>query len=138
MEIDIEQVNKELAAKGVTLDEWFDTRFAQKMAEREAGKVPKLSMLVSKGNLDRRRPGLVRECVLYLLWSQSAQEGDLSKGHGAGQYSHADEHAVRPDLVPRHRLEYSLPDSDQYPRFRKSHHYADEDDPEAERGGTDY
>ena len=35
-----------------TLDEWFDTRFKQKMLEREKAKIPTLSIMVTKGTLD--------------------------------------------------------------------------------------
>jgi peroxiredoxin family protein len=35
-----------------TLEEWFDDRFEQKMAEREEAKTTMLSMLITKGTLD--------------------------------------------------------------------------------------
>ena len=39
---------KLLSSQGAALDEWFDRRFAQKMAEYQAGKTSRLSMLSSK------------------------------------------------------------------------------------------
>jgi len=49
---DIESAAAELEKKGMTLDEWFDSRFAEKMKEYQSNKVPKLSIKVTKGNLD--------------------------------------------------------------------------------------
>jgi peroxiredoxin family protein len=38
--------------EGKTLDEWFDARFDERMAQREASRQKMLSMLVTKGTLD--------------------------------------------------------------------------------------
>lgn len=50
---------EEIRVSGMSLDEWFDARFQEKMAEREAEKVPMLSMLVSKGTLDWAYPPFI-------------------------------------------------------------------------------
>jgi peroxiredoxin family protein len=44
---------------GKSLDEWFNARLEEKMAEREAEKTPMLSMLVSKGTLDWAYPPFI-------------------------------------------------------------------------------
>ena len=44
---------------GKSTDEWFNARFEEKMAEREAEKTPMLSMLVSKGTLDWAYPPFI-------------------------------------------------------------------------------
>lgn len=49
---DIESAVAEVEKMGMTLDEWFDSRFAEKMKEYQSNKVPKLSIKVRKGNLD--------------------------------------------------------------------------------------
>ena len=41
------------------LDEWFDRRFAEKMAEREAATTPSLAVMVTKGTLDWAYPPLI-------------------------------------------------------------------------------
>jgi peroxiredoxin family protein len=48
-----------LQVDGKSLDEWFDARFEEKMAELEAEKTPMLSMLVSKGTLDWAYPPFI-------------------------------------------------------------------------------
>lgn len=40
-------------------DEWFDKRFAEKLAEYQSNKTPKLSVLVSKGTLDWAYPPFI-------------------------------------------------------------------------------
>ena len=51
MTIDLDSAKASLP-QGMTLEEWFDKQFAEKMAEYQANKTPKLSILVSKGTLD--------------------------------------------------------------------------------------
>ncbi len=51
MAIDLESAKLTLE-RGMTPEEWFDQQFAKKMAEYQASKTPRLSMLVSKGTLD--------------------------------------------------------------------------------------
>lgn len=41
-----------IRVEGKTLDEWFDARFEERMAQREANRQKMLSMLVTKGTLD--------------------------------------------------------------------------------------
>jgi peroxiredoxin family protein len=41
-----------IRVEGKTLDEWFDARFDERMAQREASRQKMLSMLVTKGTLD--------------------------------------------------------------------------------------
>lgn len=48
-----------IQVNGKSLEEWFDARFEEKMAEREAEKTPMLSMLVSKGTLDWAYPPFI-------------------------------------------------------------------------------
>lgn len=40
-------------------DRWFDTRFDEKMAEREANHVPSMSIIVTKGTLDWAYPPFI-------------------------------------------------------------------------------
>jgi peroxiredoxin family protein len=49
---EIYNVAESLQIEGKSLNEWFDARFENKMAEREAKRIRKLSMLVTKGTLD--------------------------------------------------------------------------------------
>ncbi len=51
MTIDLDSAKSSLP-QDTTLEEWFDQQFAKKMAEYQANKTPKLSILVSKGTLD--------------------------------------------------------------------------------------
>lgn len=51
MAIDLDSAKSSLE-RGMTPEEWFDKQFAKKMAEFQASKTPRLSMLVSKGTLD--------------------------------------------------------------------------------------
>ncbi len=51
MAIDLDSANSSLG-RGMTPEEWFDKQFARKMAEFQASKTPRLSILVSKGTLD--------------------------------------------------------------------------------------
>lgn len=51
MAIDLDTAKYSLE-RGMTPEEWFDQQFAKKMAEHQASKTPRLSMLVSKGTLD--------------------------------------------------------------------------------------
>jgi len=41
------------------LDEWFDRRFEEKMAEREANKTPSLAIIATKGTLDMAYPPFI-------------------------------------------------------------------------------
>ncbi len=41
-----------IRVEGKTLDEWFNARFDECMAQREANRQKMLSMLVTKGTLD--------------------------------------------------------------------------------------
>jgi peroxiredoxin family protein len=41
------------------LDAWFDKRFEQKMAEREAAKTPALTIIATKGTLDMAYPPFI-------------------------------------------------------------------------------
>jgi len=41
------------------LNEWFDKRFAESMAELEAGKTPRISIMVTKGTLDWAYPPFI-------------------------------------------------------------------------------
>lgn len=59
MNIDMESEKLELEKSGMTLDEWFDEKFAQKMAEYNANRKRKLSILVTKGNLDWAYPPFI-------------------------------------------------------------------------------
>ena len=57
---------------GKSLDEWFEARFEEKMAEREAEKTPLLSMLVSKGTLDWAYPPFILASTAAALgWNVS-------------------------------------------------------------------
>lgn len=72
MATDLNTAQQALAANGMTLDEWFDQRFASKMAEHQAGKVPRLSVLVTKGNLDWAYPAfIIGSTAAALGWSVS-------------------------------------------------------------------
>lgn len=51
MAIDLDRAKSSLE-RGMTPEEWFDQQFTKKMAEYQASKTPRLSMLVSKGTLD--------------------------------------------------------------------------------------
>lgn len=51
MAIDLDSAQFSLE-RGMTPEEWFDKQFARKMAENQASKTPRLSILVSKGTLD--------------------------------------------------------------------------------------
>lgn len=50
--LEIPDLPESLQSEGSRLNQWFDARFEQKMAEREAKRVRMLSMLVTKGTLD--------------------------------------------------------------------------------------
>ena len=41
------------------LNSWFDARFTQSMADQEAGKTPRLSIMVTKGTLDWAYPSFI-------------------------------------------------------------------------------
>jgi len=41
------------------IDAWFDRRFEQKMAEREAAKVPSMTIIATKGTLDMAYPPFI-------------------------------------------------------------------------------
>ncbi|MBS0330194.1 MAG: DsrE/DsrF/DrsH-like family protein, partial [Proteobacteria bacterium] len=41
------------------LDQWFDQRFEEKMAEREAAHVPSLSIIATKGTMDWAYPPFI-------------------------------------------------------------------------------
>lgn len=41
------------------LNRWFDARFKQSMADQEAGKTPRLSIMVTKGTLDWAYPSFI-------------------------------------------------------------------------------
>jgi peroxiredoxin family protein len=41
------------------LDAWFDRRFAQKMAEREASRIPRMTIIATKGTLDMAYPPFI-------------------------------------------------------------------------------
>lgn len=56
MSVDNESVEAELEKRDMSLDEWFDSRFAEKMLEYESSKVPALSIMVTKGDLDWAYP----------------------------------------------------------------------------------
>ena len=57
---------------GMTPDEWFNTRFDEKIAEREQNKTPMLSMLVSKGTLDGAYPPyIIASTAAALGWKVS-------------------------------------------------------------------
>ncbi|MDA9983461.1 DsrE/DsrF/DrsH-like family protein, partial [Gammaproteobacteria bacterium] len=57
---------------GKSLDEWFNARFEEKMAERAAEKTPLLSMLVSKGTLDWAYPPFILASTAAALgWNVS-------------------------------------------------------------------
>jgi peroxiredoxin family protein len=57
---------------GKSLDEWFEARFEEKMAERAAEKTPLLSMLVSKGTLDWAYPPFILASTAAALgWNVS-------------------------------------------------------------------
>lgn len=50
---------EEIRVNGMSLDEWFDVRFQERMTQREAEKTSMLSMLVSKGTLDWAYPPFI-------------------------------------------------------------------------------
>jgi len=57
---------------GKSLDEWFDARFEQKLAEHESNKTPMLSMLVSRGTLDGAYPPfIIASTAAALGWKVS-------------------------------------------------------------------
>ena len=41
------------------LDHWFDRRFEQKMAEREASHTPSMTIIATKGTLDQAYPPFI-------------------------------------------------------------------------------
>lgn len=47
------------ATPGDDLDRWFDQRFEQKMAEREAAKTPAMTIIATKGTLDMAYPPFI-------------------------------------------------------------------------------
>jgi peroxiredoxin family protein len=49
---EIQELGESFQVEGKGLNDWFDARFDQKMAEREATKTAMLSILVTKGTLD--------------------------------------------------------------------------------------
>jgi peroxiredoxin family protein len=59
MATDLDVAEATLATPSKALDEWFDTRFAQKMAEYNEQKIPTVSILVSKGSLDWAYPPFI-------------------------------------------------------------------------------
>jgi len=59
MTSDLEDAKATLASQNTTLDEWFDQRFEQKLADYQANKTPRLSILVSKGTLDWAYPPFI-------------------------------------------------------------------------------
>ncbi len=61
-----------IQVNGKSLEEWFDARFEEKMAERAAEKTPMLSMLVSKGTLDWAYPPFILASTAAALgWNVS-------------------------------------------------------------------
>ncbi len=42
-----------------SFNDWFDQRFAEKMAEREAGKTPAMTIIATKGTLDMAYPPFI-------------------------------------------------------------------------------
>ena len=48
-----------LAGSADALNAWFDQRFAEKLAEHEAGGIPELSIMVTKGTLDWAYPTFI-------------------------------------------------------------------------------
>ncbi len=71
MAIDLDSAKSSLA-QGTTLEEWFDEQFAKKMAEYQANKKPKLSILVSKGTLDWAYPTfIISSTAAALDWDVS-------------------------------------------------------------------
>ena len=67
------------------LDNWFDQRFAEKMAEREAAHIPSMTIIATKGTLDMAYPPLYTRLQLlaalgwdvsiffYLLWTEPVE-----------------------------------------------------------------
>ena len=41
------------------LDQWFDQRFEEKMAEREASHTPSMTIIATKGTLDQAYPPFI-------------------------------------------------------------------------------
>lgn len=63
---------EDIQVNGKSLEEWFDARFEEKMAERAAEKTPMLSMLVSKGTLDWAYPPFILASTAAALgWNVS-------------------------------------------------------------------
>ncbi len=55
-----------------TLDQWFDQRFAEKIAEYESSKTPELSIMVTKGTLDWAYPTfIIASTAAALGWKVS-------------------------------------------------------------------
>mgnify|MGYP000013519800 FL=1 len=52
-----EQVSQSVSIEQV--DQWFDDRFAQKMAEREVQHIPKMTIIATKGTLDMAYPPFI-------------------------------------------------------------------------------
>ena len=42
-----------------SLDDWFDRKFEQKMAERDAAKTPSMTIIATKGTLDMAYPPFI-------------------------------------------------------------------------------
>ena len=45
--------------RGMDLDSWFDQRFEEKMAEREASHIPSMTIIATKGTLDQAYPPFI-------------------------------------------------------------------------------
>jgi peroxiredoxin family protein len=55
-----------------TFDEWFDERFAHKMAEREANHIPSMTIIATKGTLDMAYPPFILASTAAALgWNVS-------------------------------------------------------------------
>ncbi len=59
MPSDVDTAIGALTEQGSSLDEWFDARFAEKMEEYNSAKIPSLSIMVTKGNLDWAYPAFI-------------------------------------------------------------------------------
>lgn len=59
-------------ASPAALNEWFDQRFAERMAEFEVGRTPRLSIMVTKGTLDWAYPPFI------IASTASAMDWDVS------------------------------------------------------------
>ncbi len=86
MAIDLECAKSSLP-QGATLEDWFDEQFDRKIAAYKTNKTPKLSILVSKGTLDRAYPAFILSSTaaavdwevsvfFTFLWISSAEERD--------------------------------------------------------------